>query len=288
MATLFSPFINGLSQAMLLFLVASGLTLVFGVLRILNFSHGAFFMLGAYIGFSISKGEMVAPWLFFLIVLASGIIVAIIGAVVELTILRRIYKFDEIFSLIATFAVLLILQGIVHQIWGASYLSVNFPLGLGNGIELLGMTIPLYYLVIIGIGLLVAFLLWLLIQKTSIGTLIRASAEDSIMTNALGVNVPIIYTCVFVIAALLAGITGLISAPTTVLTPTLAMTFIIQAFGVVVVGGLGSIPGAFLAAILLSLIDSYLTAFVPFLAGISFFLGMVIILLLKPKGILSH
>jgi branched-chain amino acid transport system permease protein len=288
MATILSPFVNGLSQAMLLFLVASGLTLVFGVLRILNFSHGAFFMLGAYIGFSITKGAMIAPWLYFLIVLVAGIIVAVLAAFIELTVLRRIYKVDEIFSLIATFAVLLILQGVVHQIWGAAYLSVNFPKGLGGGVDFLGMTIPLYYLIIIGIGFLVAFLLWVFIQKTSVGTLIRASAEDSIMTNALGVNVPIIYTSVFVISAFLAGIAGLISAPSTVLTPTLAMTFIIQAFGVVVVGGLGSIPGAFLAAIILSLIDSYLTAFVPLLAGVSFFIGMIVILLWKPKGLLAH
>jgi branched-chain amino acid transport system permease protein len=288
MEVVLGPLVNGLSQAMLLFLVASGLTLVFGVLGILNFSHGAFFMLGAYIGFSLTNGEILPPWLYFIFVLFSGIVVAVIGALVELTVLRRMYKVDEIFSLIATFAVLLILQGIVHQVWGASYLSIGFPKGLGGGVDFLGITIPLYYLVIIFIGLLVAFLLWLFIQKTSFGTLIRASAGDLLMTNALGVNVPVIYTAVFVIAAFLAGMAGLISAPFSVLTPSLAMTFIIPAFGVVVVGGLGSISGAFIAAVVLALIDSYLTAFVPFLAGISFFIGMVAILLWKPKGILSN
>ncbi|MFB4163909.1 branched-chain amino acid ABC transporter permease [Alteribacillus sp. JSM 102045] len=287
MEIILMPLINGLSQAMLLFLIASGLTLVFGVLGILNFSHGAFFMLGAYFGYSMIQGTAVSPWLFFFIVILSGIVVSVIGALIEVLVLKRLYKVDEILSLLATFAVLLILQGLVHEIWGASYLSVSFPQGLEGSINLGGMNVPAYSIVIIGAGFLVAALLWLLVQKTSFGKLIRASAEDSKMTNALGVNVPLIFTGVFILGAFLAGAAGMIAAPSTILTPMLSMTFIIQAFGVVIVGGLGNIFGAFIAALVLGLIDSYLTTFVPIFTGVAFFVGMVFILLIKPKGILS-
>jgi branched-chain amino acid transport system permease protein len=287
MSTVILPLVNGLSQAMLLFLIASGLTLVFGVLGILNFSHGALFMMGAYVGYSLIQDKAFPLWLFILIVLLSGVAVGILGALIEILVLRRIYHVDEIFILLATFSLLLILQGTVHQIWGATYLSVNFPQGFGGGINIGDMTIPSYSLFIILVGFLVAAILWFVIQKTSIGKLIRASAEDSKMTSALGVNVPVIFTIVFVVGSFLAGMAGLIAAPSNVLTPSLAITFIIKAFGAVIVGGLGSIQGAFIASIILSLFDSYLTDFVPFIAGSAFFVGMIIILLVKPKGIFT-
>lgn len=271
MTTILLPLINGLSQGMLLFLIASGLTLIFGVLGILNFSHGALFMIGAYVGYSLTKGAIISPVVFILVTLASGIAVAVLGGIVETFILRRIYKVEEIFALIATFAILLILEGATHLVWGGSYLTVSHPQGLESGFTFMDMVIPTYSIVVVITGVIVAGSLFFIIQKTSFGKLIRAAAADYKMTNALGVNVPLIFTSVFMFGAFLAGIAGVISAPTTVLTPGLAMTFIIQAFGVVVVGGLGSIPGALLAALLLSVIDSYVTSFVPFLAGVAFF-----------------
>ncbi|MED4584607.1 branched-chain amino acid ABC transporter permease [Brevibacillus choshinensis] len=287
MSAVLLPLVNGLSQAMLLFLIASGLTLVFGVLGILNFSHGAFFMIGAYVGYSLIQGQDLSIGYFFLVVVLAGIAVGLLGMLIEVIVLRRIYKVDEIFALIATFAVLLILEGGAHQIWGANYLSVSFPQGLEGGLNLFDMVIPAYSITVIVIGLVIGAIIYFTLQKTSFGKLIRAAAADAKMTNALGVNVPMIYTSVFIAGAFLAGVAGLIAAPTTVLTPTLGMTFIIQAFGAVVVGGLGSIPGALVASVVLSLIDSYLTSFVPSFAGVAFFFGMVIMLMIKPKGILA-
>jgi len=285
--TLFLPFVNGLTWAMMVFLVASGLTLVFGVLKILNFAHGGFFMLGVYLTYTFVGNDTLSPLKFSLIVLLCGIILAIVGAVIEKLIIRRFYQLDEAYLLIATYALLLICEGSVEGIWGLQILSLSCPTGLGGGTDVVGKTIPTYSLVIIASGLVVAVSIYALINLTAAGKIVKAAADDPDMTSALGVNVSFIYAVIFAFSIFLASVAGGIGAPDQAITPTMASSFIIQAFGVVVVGGLGSVGGAFLAAIILGLADSFGTVYLPQLSGITFYVAMTLILLIKPRGLLG-
>ncbi len=288
MEALFFPFINGLTWAMMVFLVASGLTLVFGVLKILNFAHGGFFMLGVYLTYTFAGSETLSPLKFSLIVFLCGVILAIVGAAVEKLIIRRFYQLEEAYLLIATYALLLIIEGAVEGIWGLEILSLPCPMDLGGGTDLFGQTIPTYSLVIIASGVIVALLIYALINLTPAGKIVKAAAEDPGMTGALGVNVSFIYAGIFAFGIFLASVAGGIGAPNQAITPTMASSFIIQAFGVVVVGGLGSVGGAFLAAIILGLADSFGTVYLPQLSGIAFYVAMTIILLVKPRGLLGN
>lgn len=285
METLFLPLVNGMTWAMMVFLVASGLSLVFGVLKILNFAHGGFFMLGVYLTYTFIRNHALSPLKFFLIVFLCGIILAIIGAILERLIIRRFYQLDEAYMLIATYALLLVIEGCVEGIWGLQFLALPSPKGLGGGTEIFNTIIPSYSLVIIASGVAVAVLLNLLINRSPAGKIIRAAAGDPDMTSALGINVPIIYTMIFAFGIFLAAIGGGIGAPNQAITPTMASSFIIQAFGVVVVGGLGNIGGAFLAAIILGLVDSFGTIYLPQIPGIAFYAAMALILLVKPHGL---
>jgi len=270
---------------MMVFWVASGLTLVFGVLKILNFAHGGFFMLGVYLMYTFLGTETISPLKFSSIVFLCGIIMALVGAGIERLIISRFYHLDEAYVLIATYALLLIIEGSVEGIWGLHVLSLSCPDGLGGGVDILGQTIPSYSLVIITSGLAVALSIYALINLTPVGKIVKAAAEDPSMTSALGINVTLIYAVVFAFGIFLASVAGGIGAPNQAITPTMASSFIIQAFGVVVVGGLGSIGGAFWAAIILGLADSFGTTYLPELSGIAFYVAMILILLVKPRGL---
>lgn len=285
METLFLPVANGLTWAMMVFLVASGLSLVFGVLKILNFAHGGFFMLGVYLTYTFIRNQVLSPLEFFLIVFLCGIILAIIGAILERVIIRRFYQLDEAYMLIATYALLLIIEGSVEGIWGLQFLAMPSPKSLGGGTEIFNTVIPSYSLVIIASGAAVAVFLNLLINRSPAGKIIRAAASDPYMTSALGINVPVIYTLIFAFGIFLAAVGGGVGAPNQAITPTMASSFIIQAFGVVVVGGLGNIGGAFLAAIILGLVDSFGAIYLPQIPGIAFYAAMALILLIKPHGL---
>lgn len=272
---------------MMLFLAAAGLTLIFGVLKILNFAHGGFFMLGVYLTYTLLGGQSVSAIVFFGAVLSGGVIVALLGIAVERLVISRLYHLDESYMLIATYALLLILQGLVEGVWGIHNYMLAPPQGLNRGIEILGVIIPVYSLVISAWGVGIAIVLALLIYRTSIGKLIRAAAADSAMTNALGINVTALYTLVFAGGAFLAALGGGVGAPNQAISIELANTYIVQAFGVVVVGGLGNIGGAFLAAVVLGLIDSFGTVYLPQVPGLVFYLAMAIMLIFKPQGLLA-
>lgn len=270
---------------MMVFLVASGLTLVFGVLKILNFAHGGFFMLGVYLTYTFVGNETLSPLKFSLIVFLCGVVLAIIGMGVERLIIKRFYKLDEAYLLIATYALLLIIEGSVEGIWGFDVLSLSSPDGLEGGIDISSYTIPSYALVIIASGMAVAVAIYALLNLTPAGKIVKAAADDPDMTGALGINVSFIYAVIFAFGIFLASIAGGIGGPNQAITPTMASSFIIQAFGVVVVGGLGNVGGAFLAAIILGLADSFGTIYVPQLSGIAFYVAMTLILLIKPRGL---
>jgi branched-subunit amino acid ABC-type transport system permease component len=279
--------VNGISYGFLLFLIAAGLSLVFGVLGVLNFAHGGFFMIGAFLMFEIGGAASLDPIPFIAVVVAAGILTAAIAVVVEVTLFRPMYARDHLDWLLMTFSLALVAEGLVREIWGVNPVTVSFPEGWDGAFEVLGATVPQYSFFVIIIGLVILAGLTFMLFRTRWGQVIRAVAEDRWMAQALGINVSLVFTAVFGLGLVLAGIAGGMVSPTQALTPQLGLFFLIQAFAVVIVGGLDSVPGALLAAILLGLLNSFLVATADWLAPYSFYLGMIVVLILRPQGLLG-
>jgi branched-chain amino acid transport system permease protein len=291
-------FLNGLASASTLFLVAVGLSLIFGVTRIVNFAHGALYMLGIYIAYSFITGLDAGGPGFFGGVLAAALVVGLAGALIEIIILRRVYQAPELFQLLATFAVTLVIKDLALWLWGAEDLLGPRAPGLRGSVEILGLRFPEYDLFLIAIGPVVLGLLWLLLNRTRWGTLIRAATQDREMVGALGVNQKWLFTGVFALGASLAGLGGALQIPREPAQLFLDLTAISDAFVVVVVGGMGSIPGAFLAALLIGEIKATCIAIgtvEAFGIELSFskltlvaeFIVMAIVLVLRPQGLLG-
>lgn len=243
--------LNGLAGASALFLVSAGLSLIFGVTRIVNFAHGSFFMLGTYIAYTLVV--QLEPALgFWPALMLSPFVVGVIGILTEVTLLRRIYRAPELFQLLATFALVLVLKDLVLWVWGPQELLGPRASGLKGSIEILGRRFPQYDLFLILIGPVLLIALWLLLRRTRWGTLVRAATQDRAMVSALGVNQVWLFTSVFALGALLAGLGGALQLPREPANLDMDMNAIGAAFVVVVVGGMGSIPGAFVAALLVS------------------------------------
>lgn len=272
----------GLSEAMYLWLVAAGLSLIFGVLRVLNFAHGSFYMLGAYLTFYFFGFLGNNFWLG----LAVGpLFVAGVGLVMERFFLRLVYRLEVAYQLLLTFAFVLIFNDLVKLIWGPIYQALPMPAGLDSSVSILGLVYPAYNLFIITIGPLIALGIWLLLEKTKWGRLIVASASDKEMANALGVNVPQLYTRVFMLGAWLAALGGALSIPIRPVSPGMGETIIIEAFMVAVIGGLGSLKGAFTGAILIGLLHAYGVLFLPVFEMALAFMLMATVLILRPWGL---
>ena len=281
------PLTNGLAFSSVLFISASGLTMVYGILRIVNFSHTAFLMLGAFLAFTISRGATIPLVYFLLLIVGVGILVGLLGAFIEVFILRRIYENAHLYSFVTTFAILLIIEGGIQLIWGVNPLSVEYPEGWDTALRVSDIFLPKYSILVMVAGPVLALGLWFFLGATSAGRTIRAAADDMLMTDALGYKVPWIYTGVFSLGVFLAGVAGGIMAPFTALTPDMGIKTIIEAFAVVIVGGIGRIGGAALAALILGVADSFLTVYVPVLTGITFFVAMAVVLLIRPKGLVE-
>jgi branched-chain amino acid transport system permease protein len=251
----FSGFIvqllNGLAGASSLFLVAAGLSLIFGVTRIVNFAHGSFFMVGIYVAYSLVErlGTGLGFWPALLL---AGLVVAVLGALIEVLLLRRIYKAPELFQLLATFALVLVIKDAVLWIWGPDELLGPRAPGLSGAVQILGRAFPTYDLFLIVVGPVVLGLLWLLLTRTRFGVLVRAATQDREMVSALGVNQAWLFTAVFALGALLAGLGGALQLPREPANLEMDLHTIGAAFVVVVVGGMGSIPGAYAAALLIA------------------------------------
>lgn len=274
---------------MVVFLFATGLTLIFGILRVLNFAHGGFFMIGAYIAFSLVSlfGSAESMLSYVLISVASGLALGAIGLVVERFVFRPLLKVDEAYSLIATYALLLITEGAVKAIWGVSFYSVAAPSALA-GIHIVGdLFMPTYAIFIIVLGVVCYLFLEWALQRTETGKLTQSIASDPWMAQMLGVNVPQFYMWIVVFGFFLAGIAGGLLLPNQTISPNLASTFVVQAFGVLIVGGMGNIRGTFLAAILLCVIDSFGSVYFSEIPGMFFYIAMVIMLLLRPEGLVK-
>jgi len=281
--------VNSLTWAMATFLVAAGLTLVFGTLHILNFSHGGFFMIGAYLAYSLADAiggaPSIAVYLFGSLV--AGVVVALLGLVVDRLVLRRLAGVEDAYVLIATYALLLVCEGSTKLIWGLNYHSVMPPAAL-DGAWLVGNAVlPRMSLFIIAAGVVVFVLLEYFLNRTKPGRLVKAIAADPWMARLLGVNVRLVYTATVALGFALAGLAGGLLVSNQTLSPTLASAFVIQAFGVIIIGGMGSISGAFLGSILLGVIDAFGQWALPGLPGLPFFVAMTLILLLRPQGLMG-
>ena len=275
----------GVSNGMLLFLISAGLSLIFGVLRILNFAHGALFMLGAFIAVSVislapeSAGSFVAA----LIGATAGL--ALVGGAIEIGLLRRIYRAPHEFQLLVTFALVFILGDAAKLIWGREDHSVAVPGLLSGSTEALGLTFPTYRLFLIVTGIAVAIGLWLLLHRTRWGIFVRAATMDRAMLSALGVDTRRLFTAVFALGAGLAGLGGALAAPVVAVGPGLHVQVIIDAFVVVVIGGMGSVMGALVASLLVGLVNAFGVLAFPGLAVVLTFACMAIVLIVRPWGL---
>jgi branched-chain amino acid transport system permease protein len=298
LASFFLQFLNGLASASALFLVAAGLTLIFGVTRIVNFAHGSLYMLGAFLAstFVALTGSFTAG------VLLAIPATAILGMALEVTLLRTLYERDHLSQVLATFALILILNEVVRLVWGSDA-ALPMPAALSGPVELLpGLPYPAYRLVIIAVGLFIAVLLYFLVAKTRVGMLVRAGASNREMALAMGVNIKLLFTLVFGAGAALCAVAGAMLAPLFAVQVGMGENILILAFVVIVIGGIGSIRGALVGAVLVGVVDTIGRAFLPLLFGlvfqprvasaagpaiasVSIYLLMAVILYFKPKGL---
>ena len=272
----------GLSTGMFIWLVASGLTLIFGVLGVLNFAHGSFYMLGAYFCYTLLSFMGDNFWLGLLL---GPLCVCAVGFVVERFFLRYVYHLALPYQLLLTFAFVLLFDDLVKIVWGAGSIGSPMVPGLSGSVSIMGRNFPVYSLFIIGVGPLVALGMWALLEKTWWGRIIRAASSDREMASAIGVRVPVLFTAVFIFGTWLGAMGGGLAVPYVgLLTPGMGESIIINAFVVAVIGGLGSLKGAFLGALIIGLLSSFGTRFIPTFDMFLTFILMAAVLLWRPQG----
>ena len=274
-----------LATGLPLFLIASGLTLIFSVMRVLNFAHGALFMIGAFLVASLLSSRSVAIPAFAGAVLVVGLAVAAISVVTERVVFRRLYGSPEVVGLLASFALLLILSGIVQLIWGSDPRTQAEAHGLGGVVQVFGNQVASYNLVLIVVAAVIGLALAAVLRWSRAGAMVKATAEDRVMAEALGINVTWVAIGVFAVGGLLAGLAGSLLAPTLSIDPSLALTFIIQSFGAIIIGGLGSIEGAVVGALFISLVDAILVTVAPGLLDYGVYIAIGAVMLVRPYGI---
>ena len=281
----FMQVMNSLSLGMNLFIIAAGLSLIFGVLRVINFAHGAFYMFGAYIVYSVTKQAELNFWIG---VLASGLGLAAMAVVIERGLFQFIYDKEHLMQLLLTFALVLIMGDLAKIIWGTDQYSVSYPPGLGGAIDLGISFYPSYRVLLCVLGPLIAIGLWLFIERTRWGRMTRAATQDREMLAALGVNVPMIYTGVFIIGSALAGIGGALAAPFNSPTPGMDATIIVECFVIVIIGGLGSLWGSFLGALIYGFVVNFGSVILPNWQDVFAFLLLLVVLLIRPWGLFGR
>jgi branched-chain amino acid transport system permease protein len=285
MSTVVIQAMSGLTFGLVLFLFAAGLSLVFGVMRVLNFAHGVLFMLGGFLAFAITSAFADSPVKFIIALLTVPFIVAAIGLAVEVLLFRRLYHRLPLDQLLATFALTLIGIDVVRLGWGVSIKSLDKPAFAAASVEVLGQSFPSYYFLIWAVSASLGLLLWLLIYKTRAGMILRTVVQDRDMASALGINTGRIFTYTFALGAWLAGLAGVLIAPLRALSVELGTESILEAFIAVVIGGLGSILGTLIGALAMGALQSFGILWQPRFATIIPFLLMAIILILRPYGL---
>ena len=295
---LFEQLLNGVQLGILLFLLAAGLTVVFGVMDLMNLAHGSLYMIGAFVAatVAIATGS-------FLLAMAAAIVAAlIIGIIIEVTLLRTLYGRGHLDQVLVTFGLILFFNELVRVVWGPEGLEMPLPAFLDSAVTIFGFAYPVYRLGVICVGLVTAAFLYLVVAHTRIGMLIRAGASDRTMVGALGVDIKLLFTLVFGLGAALAGLAGVMAAPILSVAIGMGEEILILAFVVIVIGGIGSIRGAFVAAILIGVIDTLGRSFLddlfklflpanaaetaaPAVSSMLIYILMVAVLLFRPQGL---
>ena len=292
--------LNGLQLGVTLFLMSAGLTLVFGIMRVINLAHGSFYMIGAYVAATVTAYS--GSFLLGLVAALSA--AALVGMLVEVLVLRRLYKKEHVEQVLATFGLIMFFNELTRIIWGRQPMFMNVPSWLSSSVEIIpGISYPSYRIAVIGVGLLVALFLYLMFTHTRIGVQIRAGASNREMAGALGINIRLLYTLVFGLGTLLAGLAGVMAGPILAVEAGMGESILILTFVVIVIGGIGSVRGAFVGALLVGMVDTLGRAFLPALfrmflssahadgvaasvASMSIYILMAIILIWRPKGLL--
>jgi branched-chain amino acid transport system permease protein len=299
MLLLFEQILNGLQLGITLFLMSAGLTLVFGIMGVINLAHGSFYMIGAYVG----AAATAASGSFLLGVLAALSAAGLVGMVVEWTVLRHLYRRDHLDQVLATFGLIMFFNEMARIIWGRQPLFMDVPSWLAGNVSIVpGLAYPTYRLGVIVVGLAVAGLLWFMFTRTRLGMRIRAGAANREMVGALGVDISLLYTLVFGLGALLAGLAGVMAGPILAVESGMGESILILTFVVIVIGGIGSIKGAVVGALLVGLVDTLGRAFLPVifrtlfhtpgadsvassLSSMGIYILMAAVLLWKPRGL---
>jgi len=279
--------LSALRQAAFLFLISSGLTLIFGVLNILNFAHGALYMLGAYFIYALTL-HLTGPAGFLIALLAAPLGVAIIAAVIETGLLRRIYKQEEIYQLLLTYSLVLIIDDLAKLVFGPEYKSIPKPDIISGAVTIFGGTVPVYTLVVLVLAPAMALVLWFLLYKTRTGKIVRATSSDREMADALGINMSALFTLVFAFGAMLAGFGGALAGPARTVFPGVGAEVIIESFVVVVIGGLGNLWGALIGSILIGTLETVGIIVFPEFEMSLIYLLMVAILVIRPWGLFGR
>jgi len=275
--------LNGISYGMILFIMASGLSLIFGVMGILNLAHGALYVIGAYIGLALATQGID----FFLAALTAGVVIGLLGLVLERALLGRLYKqVNE--QVLLTLGLVYIFSNVILWIWGPVTQMGRAPSILQGGVNIGDSSYPLYRLVIILIGLAIFVGLWFFQEKTRIGAIMRAGMDDKQMTIGLGINYGLFYSFIFFLGCLLAGLAGFLGTPVIGIAPWLSFDILLLALIVIVVGGVGYVQGTLVGAILIGVIDSFGRVYFPDFALFTIYLAMIIILLYRPTGLLGR
>jgi branched-chain amino acid transport system permease protein len=281
--TLFMHILNGLAYGMLLFMIAAGLSIIFGLMNIVNLAHGAFYLAGVYIAYSFVKQGLG----FWLSLLVSIIIVTILGILMEKLLLERVYG-KELEQVLLTFGLSFIFADMVKWIWGTSPMTLPVPKAFDFSMNLGIMMFPAYRIFVIFIGCLFAVLLWYMENKTRVGAMIRAGVDDREMLSALGINIKVVFTSIFAVGAALAGISGVLGGPIMGMYVGIDSEILISSLVIVVVGGLGTWKGAFIGAILIGIVDTLGRVWFPSFTMAMVFAIMIIVLLIRPNGLFGR
>ncbi|UCE30915.1 MAG: branched-chain amino acid ABC transporter permease [Burkholderiales bacterium] len=277
--------LNGLQYGLLLFLVSSGLSQVFGIMGVINLAHGSFYMIGAYLAYQFAPmfGSLSAA-------IAVGVVLTVLlGMLLEWLLFRHFYHRDHLYQVLLTFGLILIFEELRSVIWGDDVWTVRIPDLLNVSIPLTeNLSYPVYRLMMSGVCLLIAAAMYVMIQRTRLGMMIRAGAHNREMVEALGINIRLLFAVVFAIGVALAAFAGMLAAPVSTVYPGMGSQILIICFVVVVIGGIGSVRGAMIAAILIGMADTFGKVFMPEIAGVIVYLLMAIVLIWRPEGLFTR
>jgi branched-subunit amino acid ABC-type transport system permease component len=276
--------LNGLAYGALLFLLSAGLTLIFGMLDIVNLAHGSFYMLGAYAGIV----TLAVTGNFWVAALVAPLVVGVVGALVERGLLRPLYRRSPLDQVLLTFGLIYLFEDLIKWGWGGRIRSIAPPEIFSGRMTLFGVTLPAYRVFVIAFGVLMAILLWIVIEKTRLGAVIRAGVYDAEMTAGLGIDIGRVFTLVFAFGAALGGLSGVIAGPIQSAYPSMGVSILIPALIVVVVGGLGSLKGSFVGSLVIGQAETFGKVWFPSVSMLMIYLVMALIVLARPQGLFGR